>query len=234
MTTGDLTLDHVFLEARFPRRMGFIDHVGHLADGFDDLFEEVQLSPTEIRLSDESSGGELVLAPEGIVVMHSKGDRAWATSILATATRLVGKIVGLEAVDYVGARQILLLDIGGVSETTAMFRSLTFNYREGPFTAFGKEPIEARAIVAYRLDEGACRIQATAVSRRPHGDPVEIGRAEPTGALLLDVDRTHDVGMDGWEIPDVAEGLLTDGYSRAIDFVARLKMPTDEAETGGD
>lgn len=237
VTGRDPTLDRVFLEVRFPQRLAFIDHVGLLADGFDEAFEEGQIGASEVKLSDSEEGTDVTLTPERIQVSHGHGDALWAVETLATAVGLYGKAIGLEAVEFVGVRQFFIEEVGGVSDATALFRAMFFDYRTGPVTAFGSEAIEARATVGYRIDDGVCRLQATAISRR--GEAEALAPSEPPGALLLDVDRTHDRGTDAWSVRETVESLLTDGRARAVDFVARLKtaglMPDREvSDHGGD
>lgn len=209
-----------------------MDHVGRLADGFEESFDEVSISAGEVRLTSEL-GGEMVLAPDRIVVEHADGDKEWALASMKTGLGLFGKEVGVESVEYVGARQMLLSDAGTVSDATALFRATFFDYREGPVTAFGDSAVEAQARVRFRVEDGTCLLVATAISRQPE-EGGGWADEEPPGALLLDVDRTFELGVDIWSAADVVERLLTDGYERAVDFLSGLKgaslMPDMEEE----
>lgn len=221
MAGGELLLDRVILEVRFPRRLSFMDHIGRLADGFEESFDEASISALEVRLTSEL-GGEVVLAPDRIVVEHGKGDKEWALTRMKTALSLYGKEVGTDMVEYAGARQVLLLYVGTVSDATAAFRATFFNYKEGPLAAFGESPIEAQARVGFRVGDGTCHLVATAVAR-PLEDGDERRDEEPPGALLLDVDRASDLGIDLWSAAEEVERLLTDGYARAVHFISGLK-----------
>lgn len=217
----DLLLDRVYIEVRFPRRLAFIDHVGHIADHFEDGFDEATLTSTEMRLSTED-GNELTLEPERIVADHQSGDWMWALGQVTRALAVVSKIVGVEELSYVGARQKFIQPVGGVSDATALFRSTFFNYRDWPLAAFGTDPIEAQARIAFRLSDGTCKVTATAISRASQEESSTV--EEPPGALLVDVDRANDTGTTSiWAAEELAEGLLTDGRARAIDFVSGLK-----------
>jgi hypothetical protein len=223
----DLIADRAFLEVRFPRRFAFLDRVGRMADELESGFAEADILPTEIKLRDPERDAELLLAPERIWARMGKPTTAPDVSqMLDEAVSVVAKHLELDTVDFVGARQVFILPVGAVSDATSLFRETFFNYRVGALLAFGDEPSDAQAVVGYRVDRGMCRLGATAISWTPGGE----GEASGIGALLLDVDRTDDEGMEVWALGEAVEGLLADGRARVVTFVASLQGLREPAD----
>lgn len=216
----ELIADRTFLEVRFPRRFVFLDRVGQLADELESGFPEADILPTEIKLRSPDRDVEVVLAPERIWVRGGRPTAApEVASLLDQAVGVATKHLELDSVDFVGARQVFILPVGGVSEATSIFRKTFFDYRAGPLLAFGDDPTEAQAIVAYRVDGGVCRVQATAVAWTPRGKEGTGG----IGAVLLDVDRVDNRGNEVWAVTKLVEDLLADGRARAVRFVTALQ-----------
>lgn len=225
-----LELDQVFLEARFPRRVAFLDHLGEIADEFEGSYPDGDVAPLELRFRDEGSGAELVIAANR-VWLRKRGESSATEAIeeLESAIGVLTKVLGGPSIEFVGARQFLLLPVSDVSAATALFRRAFYDYREPPFTAFGEDPLEAQASVSYRLERGVSRVVGSAIYR---GEALDSETGPHPGALLLDIDQTDDQGMDVWEVRAAAMALLTEGRGRAVDFLARLNPPAESTDTG--
>jgi hypothetical protein len=224
----NLVADRAYVEIRFPRRFAFLDRVGRMADELESGFAEADILPTEIQLRDPERDAEIVLAPERIWVRAGKPSTTHdVTRILDEAISVATKHLELDSVNFVGARQVFILPVGTVADATRLFRATFFNYRAGPLLAFGEEPTDAQAVAGYRVGAGICRLRATAISWSPSG---EAEAAEGIGALLLDVDRTHDEGLEVWSLGETVEGLLADGEARTVSFVASLQGPGEPAD----
>jgi hypothetical protein len=213
------SLDRVNLEVRFPRRMGVVDVFGRVADEFSPSFDELEMNFGECRFHTEGVPRMELIVGSDRVWVNSGDDEDQAVDFVVRAIDLIAKSTGALATSFVGARQMMLVPVESVSAAIRIFRSVFFDYTEGEITAFGSEPMEAQFSVAYRVEDGVCRVRLSSVYLG-----ADLGDSETSrrGAILVDVDRTYDGEAPDWEVGERLEALLTDGHARAVDFVAQV------------
>ena len=228
LVVSGLTPDRHLIEVRYARRLALLDYLGAIADELGDTYAEYDIMSDNARFSSPEEGADLVVGVDRVALVREGGREVTTLAALAQAMEVVQKFLGVTHVDYVGARQVLLVPLDDVAEATSWFRERLFDYRSGAFEAIGDEPVEAQLIVASRVHGGRCRLRVTSVySGRK---PANLDADQIPGALLVDVDRSDDTGCDVWQIEARVQDLLTDGFRRAVDFYARL----DESHTKED
>lgn len=223
-------LDRVNLEVRFPRRMTVVDVFGRVADEFSSSFDELEMNFGECRFHTEGFPRTELIVGSDRVWVNSGDDQEQAVDFVVRAIDLIAKSTGALATSFVGARQMMPVPVESVSDAIRLFRSVFFDYTRGEITAFGSEPMEAQFSIAYRLEDGVCRVRLSSIYLGP--DPAGDSEASRRGAILVDVDRTYDGEALDWEVGERLEALLTDGHARAVDFVAQVNRAQGSGGSG--